>query len=139
MKCIMRVYGLTDKKVSGLLFKVENDDRKVDISFKFDPSVYNDLLKGIQRNMLVEVQEGVIVSANVIDDKINPNFVALLNPMQIIEIILKSKKVKKKQTFYKKYCELAKCCQKTAQTHLQRAISDGVVIEEDYYTIKLRG
>lgn len=137
MNCIMRINNLTDKKVSGLLMKMENDDVRADISLKFDPGVYNQLFECLKTKIAkINVNMGQIVSAVCVTDDINPFCAMTMEPMQIFRLIMKSAKVKKCK-LYEKYMELTNCSKRTAISHLQRSIQAGQINEIDHYTVEV--
>ena len=129
---------MTDKKITGVLFKVENNDTRFHTSFRFEPELHNSLLDCISSGLaLLEVNNGQIVKVEELKPDIDPRFMIIMTPDSVMKDIIKSKTVKK-QWFYTKYMEAVKCCQRTAQDHLQRAIEKGIIEEVDYYTIKVK-
>lgn len=135
MECLIRISTLTSQKVSGILLKVDSDDtNKVQISFRIDLGVYDDLLRSLKTShALLEVNNGIVVKAEPVSEEVNPHFAVLVDPLLIMKSII-GKEISKKE-FYEKYTKISKCSKRTAITHLKRAIDDGKINEIDYYTI----
>jgi len=130
-----RVVKLLPNKVRMYVKEFDNTPINQAIDFKFDPSVYGELIKHLKDFCFWEMREGMIVEFKNIAEG---DELMIQNGQDILRLIVDSREIMKKAELFKEYKRLSNCSQRTAERHLAQAIEDGIIKQVDHHTIKAR-
>jgi len=127
MKIVARIRHLLPQRVRLIVLTAENNQLRNVLDFKLESGVHSDLLKNLNKTLILEVNDGKIskVGSAVPHDEYTDVFI---DKFALMGGVL-GQNIMKKDKFYIQYSKIVNCSYRTAQRHLRQAINSDYIIE----------